>query len=183
MFSDCDGTEVSHVRSSFNLASQTVLFQNVYILWMGCKCNYCPRIKNSHIYWVVSISQTIKVSRQWIQIICDRSHGKSATEARTSCALDRNSCLQSRLRLCGSNDLLRRFLMCHAPSSACPYRLLEAPGHRVTTQCHNNINCVMTTGMRATGYTETNQHFCHAACGWHYFLKHYSRKVFGNNIK
>lgn len=140
-FSTYDSTEVSHL-SSFNLVPQNVPFQNVSWPRMGCKCNHSLRIKKKKSKCsVVFIIQTEKTSHQWIKIVCHRSHSKSVaeqeTELRVSCALDKNSCLQNRLSLCSSNELLHCFLMYHVPSSTCPSRMLEAPGHCVTMQCQN----------------------------------------------
>lgn len=125
-----------------SLTCPHLILQNFCLPRMGCKHNHSLRVKKNIIYvWVIFIVQTGKLRHQRIKIVCHRSHSNPVTEqereSRVSCALDKNSCLQSRLSLCSSNELLHCFLMHYVPSSACPSRMLEAPGHCVTVQCQN----------------------------------------------
>lgn len=131
------------MRSPFNLVPQSVLFQNFYLLRMRCKCNHCSGIKKKKKIMYIG-SFPFYGQKNWVTdelklFVIDLIVNQLQTrkQLRMSYALDKNSCLQSRLSLCSSYELLHCFLMCHVPSSTCSSRLLEAWGHCVTTQCQN----------------------------------------------
>lgn len=111
--------KVNQVWLSLKLVPWSVL-PNFSLARMGCKCNHCPRIKKKKSCVLGHFHFTERnLSYKWIEIICYRSHSKLVAEqqiqSRVSCALDKNSCLQSRLSLCSSNELLHCFLMHHMP--------------------------------------------------------------------
>lgn len=134
--------KINHVWLSFNLVFLNILPKFLFAK-SGLHLQSLPLdeklYKLGHFHFT---DRKAESPMNWIFFFCCyRSCNKSVleqkTELRVSCALDKNSCLQSRLSLCSSNELLHCFVMCHMPPSTCPSRLLQVPGHCATVQCQN----------------------------------------------